>query len=271
MGTLKFCDFRLWLLHIEIFLKIVNIYVRNPVGATYFFSSPKGLYRPRSPPSSYSMGTGVHFPGREVSHSPFSSNYLKNERMNEYFLQVTHSRNLGCLWPNLCIIILTSVGFFADSYSTLQRGLRTFSRLWIFELQVICFQNIWATANHVLENCQYLQTSISIKYVGLGHVHTIRTERYNQWAFWGHFSFLTYHKYSPRIENQESWLKLYHSAYFMWTFYSPQATRSLFTLFSTFPIMAGGLRSKYPHRLLRCEEEGLREHYVLDHFTLIIN
>jgi len=36
--------------------------------------------------------------------------------------------------------------------------------------------------------------------------------------------------------------------------------------------MAGGLRSKYPHRLLRCEEEnGLREHYVLDHFTLIIN
>jgi len=168
--------------------------------------------------------------------------------------------------------MLTFAEFFADNYGTLQTGLRTFSRLWIFELQVICFQNIWATANHVLENGQYLQTSISTKYVGLSHVHIIRIERNNHSGFWGYFSFLTYHKYSPRIKNRESWLKLYHSAYFIQTFYSPQVSRSLFTLFSTFPIMAGGLRSKYPHRLLRSEEEkGLRGHYVLDHFTLIIN
>jgi len=166
--------------------------------------------------------------------------------MNECLLQVLIPENYGYLWPNLCTIILTSAGIFAGNCGTLQRGLRTFSRLWIFELQVICFQNIWASGNHVLENGQYLQTSISTRYVGLGHVHIIRTERYNHWAFWGYFSFLTYHKYSPRIENQESWLKLYHSAYFILTFYSPQATRSLFTLFSTFPIMAGGLRPKTP-------------------------
>lgn len=79
--------------------------------------------------------------------------------------------------------MLTFAEIFADNYSTLQTVLRTFNGLLIFELQMICFQNIWATANHVLENDLYLQTSISTKYVGLSHVHIIRIERYNHSAF----------------------------------------------------------------------------------------